>query len=224
MAVLQLSSVPQTASAQVIKSVVISSVFFLLMIGLLFFLSASGFLILTAFLLGIVATVILSITGSLKLVADDILSNVSELLKGLLPLLNNLYAYYRKSSTEEIAREQFVTKFLREFFIPKLLKKIPASPVKKRIEKAIVKLVEQVGNSAVKRASGKTNKLLEEPKQAGLSIASKVGLEDETFVQSMTSAVDKRATVLKKQCSAPFFKTLKVASIFWVIIWLVHFM
>lgn len=222
-AALSLASTPSTASAKLILSASIALGIYTIMIGLIIFFSSSGLLIFAAITIGLVVTLSLFVTNSLRLIANDLITNVSNLLAGVLLPIENLYDFYRENSLEDVAKDQFINKCLKEVFLPKLIERIPAKYFKGKLQKIIMEIIDKVSSVAIDKTIDSNRKLVDKSKLVGDNIAQKLNINDDAYIRKIKSSIEDQTIKIKKKCATPFAKTVRFASLFWGLIWLIHF-
>jgi hypothetical protein len=211
------SSVP----VEIAKAAGLSLAFYVAMLSLLVALSASGFTLFVAVVAGFFLGIYLAVKGSVKLISDLVFDHVSQLFREIIGPVSQLYAQQQQRSGGAISQREFAFSMFKEAVIPLLLARIPALPMKDRLNRSLHGLVDNVEKALPRNAPGASS-LAAVTGTSGLT--QRIHGESSSFLNGFMQTAENEVSALKTRSEAAFQVARRNALIGWGVIWLMYFL
>lgn len=135
----------KTIPFQIAKSVVLSVLVFVFLLGLLVWLGAPTILIIIASIGGFVGMIAMGVTGVLKFITDAFFSTIYDLISSLFHPIDKVYDDFRQDSRDpNISKKDFFGHVLQDVVKPKVNETIGTLPFGSKISSRLDELVENI--------------------------------------------------------------------------------
>lgn len=135
----------KTIPWQILKSVLLAILVFVLFLGLLVWLQAPTFLIIIATIVGFCGMLAMSFTGILKFITDAFFGNVRDFISSVLYPIDKVYDDFRRDERDpNMSKNAFFGKVLNEVVKPKINQTVSQVPYGNKISKRLDLLISDI--------------------------------------------------------------------------------